>query len=146
MKGICGICGKEKALKKCLKLGIMICDGCRKEDCCRCGRFKPVAERTKRGPICNPCFQRERYHNPTKHRRCSKCGFLKSVSTYDNKGKPLCDACRVGSKIAVCSGCNREKKIKARGFCGSCYNREQRTKKNQKRSSGTIEPYLAFQA
>lgn len=144
MKGKCEICEREKTIKKCLKLGMMICDGCRKEDCYQCGRFKPVAIRTKGGTLCNSCFQRKRYQDIAKHQYCFQCGFLKAVSTYADTDKPLCNSCRIKSNIGLCKGCNRERKIKARGFCGSCYNKDQRTRKAQKLSLKIRELCFGF--
>jgi len=131
MKGICGICGKYKLIKRSLKLSIMICDSCRKEDCYLCNRFKPVAVRTKDGKaICNSCFQRKRYHDISKHEICCVCAGLKPI-VHRTKAGALCAQCNLGKKIAKCRKCGKNKKIKAKalGFCGACYEKNRRVKK-----------------
>lgn len=128
MKGICAICRKYKLIKRSLKLLMMICDACRKEDCSLCNRFKPVAVRTKKGrAICNSCFQRERYHDVTKHEVCCGCNNLKPVVSRTSKG-PLCLACHLEKKVGECKKCNRMRCIKAGELCGACYEKKRKNK------------------
>ncbi len=128
-KGICGICKKERMLKLSNKLNLMICDGCRKEDCFLCNRFKPVAARSANGqPICNTCFQRARYHNPTRHETCIGCKKMKPVAARTESDGPLCASCNNKSKIGICQKCEKEKIIKAGGLCGACHEKKRRTK------------------
>lgn len=126
MRGVCGLCGKERRIWMSKKFGILICAGCNKDICDECGNLGQVALRRKNKVTCNNCFQRKRSENSKNYEQCSKCGFYKLVNKRDEFGNPICWIC--ARQKGICSKCGQWKliKVEKRQLCGACNEKRRR--------------------
>ncbi|MBX7269580.1 hypothetical protein KIF24_28600 [Micromonospora sp. Llam7] len=88
--------------------GLRCCKRCyeasRSQPCTRCGRARPVAERTADGAaLCKACGQRD----PVNFETCARCGQHARLVPTDS-GERCCRACW-RAPIATCSICGRRR-------------------------------------
>ncbi|MGH3629681.1 MAG: hypothetical protein ACRDRL_19870 [Sciscionella sp.] len=81
----------------------------------KCGRLRPVSNRTPDGPLCPSC-------RPLTIATCSICGAHGPTLASKATGKPWCHAC--AQRWAICSGCGQMRAVRggtrAEPLCSTC--------------------------
>jgi len=142
MKGICDKCGRSRLLINTRKgmTGKNICIECYRDDpahheeCKRCHKTRPVAERLPDGKArCASCYnhcRRQHKYEQLGYANCSWCGHYRKVCKPTlNTSMLLCKPCH--KKQQGCRKCGQPGLIHARGQCHTCYSCNQR-RKNKK--------------
>lgn len=93
----------------------LITDPINHETCAACGRRRPVAARTPRGPLCGTC-------RPVPTLTCSICGRVASCSVSAATGEPWCHACQ--QRWTRCSSCQLVRPVRGgtvqTPLCAAC--------------------------
>ncbi|MBS2966667.1 hypothetical protein KGA66_26760 [Actinocrinis puniceicyclus] len=93
----------------------LINDPANHETCVKCGRHRPVSNRTADGPLCANC-------RPLTIATCSICGAHGPTLASKTTGKPWCTAC--AQRWAICSGCGQMRSIRGgtrtEPLCSTC--------------------------
>src|SRR3990167_1645386 len=99
-----------------------ICNVCKKwKTVHRCRKTKKL--------ICPSCYDKDRYHDPSKREQCSRCKEVKRVAERTKDG-PVCSNCynKDPSKRSQCSRCKEVKRVGERTesgpVCSNCYNKD----------------------
>lgn len=117
--------------------------------CSVCKQYKTVCKNRKFGKeICQNCYRRSRYQDPSIHECCSVCGKIKPVRARNKSGKAICYACdrKDPTRHKKCSKCKKVKHVHTRtesgkALCQSCH---QRTKVGQCRECQKTKVIQAF--
>src|SRR3989338_2177180 len=97
--------------------------------CNVCKKWKTVhrSRKTKK-LICPSCYDKDRYHDPSKREQCSRCKEVKRVAERTKDG-PVCSNCynKDPSKREQCSRCKEVKQVRKRTedgpICSNCHNK-----------------------
>ncbi|MEV0259413.1 hypothetical protein AB0H82_34815 [Streptomyces sp. NPDC050732] len=125
----CARCRRMQAPAHRLKDGSALSSNCGpkpKQQCKTCGRLRPVAAHTPRGPVCARCYQ-------SPMRTCGVCGQMRPIQVRAADGRlDVCVDCYRGP-MGECSVCGRWRhggRVSKRGgafHCRSCWPRPMRT-------------------
>src|SRR3989344_3059112 len=98
--------------------------------CNVCKKWKTVhrSRKTKK-LICPSCYDKDRYHDPSKREQCSRCKEVKQVRKRTEDG-PICSNCHNKSRVGCCNQCKKTKIITTSHppLCWVCYQRQRRAK------------------
>ncbi len=101
--------------------------------CAICGQRKNVHKNREVGKaVCQSCYSKARYRNPSTHEKCSKCGGVKPVTIRTETGEAICYNCYHKSRYPnlhehkKCSQCGKGTWGKRRNeigeaICSRCY-------------------------
>jgi hypothetical protein len=116
---VCSVCGRTRPCRRHGPDRAWYCHSCKPraiEQCCGCGRDKPVHARWPIGPLCTTCHNRL-LDSPAD---CTRCAQFRVLVARDRNGSSICGPCAGVDLDPRCDSCRYPGRHYSPGRCARC--------------------------